>query len=412
MTVIERPFSDKSLADLLANNDANLKREIDSLSDDQLLGNSHDYLVAYFLEKYTFESLSLGEEDPSLRKQERCKISKYLHDPFDRRMLGRDYVEVDGVRVSFAYPYHGNADLFRCRASTFSLSGYSSIEVQKGYVILKSERQIYSNADAPSGKEIATELNSQSGSIRSGIEYLARDIAAYNSTLSSSIESALAKRENLSKKLSNLFAELEIPVEPKKNADGSIALRKKLRLESKPESPEANCHISDVTYEEILDIIRNCYATCERTPATYASLDEEALRNLALVPLNCQYEGRATGETFRNKGKTDISIEEKNRAAFVAECKIWKGQKNFTAAIEQLLGYLTWRDSKTALLIFSRKKDFKGVLRAAKEALSEDDRCIGLNEPRENEFDCKYVFEGKPGDTTRIRIMVFDLYSS
>lgn len=232
------------------------------MSDDQLLGNSHDYLVAYFLEKYTFESLSLGEENPSLRKQERCKISKYLHDPFDRRMLGRDYVEADGVRVSFAYPYHGNADLFRCRASTFSLSGYPSIEVQKGYVILKSERQIYSNADAPSGKEIATELNSQSGSIRSGIEYLARDIAAYNSTLSSSIESALAKRENLSKKLSSLFAELEIPVEPKKNADGSIALRKKLRLESKPESPEANCHISDVTYEEILDIIRNCYATC------------------------------------------------------------------------------------------------------------------------------------------------------
>ena len=67
MTVIERPFSDKCLADLLASNDANLKREIDSLSDDQLLGNSHDYLIAYFLEKYTFESLSLDEEDPSMR---------------------------------------------------------------------------------------------------------------------------------------------------------------------------------------------------------------------------------------------------------------------------------------------------------------------------------------------------------
>ena len=412
MTVIERPFSDKRLADLLASNDANLKREIDSLSDGQLLGNSHDYLVAYFLEKYTFESLSLGDEDPSMRKQERCKISKYLHDPFDRGMYGRDYVEVDGVRVSFAYPYHGNADLFRCKASTFSLSGYPSIEVQKGYIVLKSERQIYSNADAPSGREIAAELSSQFESIRSGVEYLARDIAAYNSTLSSSIESALAKRENLSKKLTNLFTELEIPVEQKKTADGNIALRKKLRLESKPESRETNCYISDVIYEEILDIIRNCYATCERTPATYTGLDEEALRDLALVPLNCQYEGRATGETFRNKGKTDISIEEKNRAAFVAECKIWKGQKNFTAAIEQLLGYLTWRDSKTALLIFSRNKNFKEVLQAAKEALSEDDRCISLKEPRENEFDCKYVFEGKPGDTTRIRVMVFDLYYS
>lgn len=52
------------------------------------------------------------------------------------------------------------------------------------------------------------------------------------------------------------------------------------------------------------------------------------------------------------------------------------------------------------------------MLQAAKEALIEDDRCINLNELRQNEFDCKYVFEGKPGDTTRIRIMVFDLYSS
>lgn len=31
---------------------------------------------------------------------------------------------------------------------------------------------------------------------------------------------------------------------------------------------------------------------------------------------------------------------------------------------------------------------------------------------RRNEFGCRYVFEGKPGETTRIRIMVFDLYSS
>ena len=52
------------------------------------------------------------------------------------------------------------------------------------------------------------------------------------------------------------------------------------------------------------------------------------------------------------------------------------------------------------------------MLQAAKEALIEDDRCINLNELRQNEFDCKYVFEGKSGDTTRIRIMVFDLYSS
>lgn len=31
---------------------------------------------------------------------------------------------------------------------------------------------------------------------------------------------------------------------------------------------------------------------------------------------------------------------------------------------------------------------------------------------KRNEFECKYVFEGKPGETTRIRVLIFDLHSS
>ena len=47
---------------------------------------------------------------------------------------------------------------------------------------------------------------------------------------------------------------------------------------------------------------------------------------------------------------------------FIAECKFWDGPKVFNDAIAQLLGYLTWRDSKTALLIFNRNKDSSKVL--------------------------------------------------
>lgn len=31
---------------------------------------------------------------------------------------------------------------------------------------------------------------------------------------------------------------------------------------------------------------------------------------------------------------------------------------------------------------------------------------------KRNELECKYVFEGKPGETTRIRVLIFDLHSS
>ena len=58
--------------------------------------------------------------------------------------------------------------------------------------------------------------------------------------------------------------------------------------------------------------------------------------------------GDASGERFRRKGKTDICVEVANRAAFVGECKTWGGPKVANDAIDQLLGYLTWRDCHAA----------------------------------------------------------------
>ena len=39
---------------------------------------------------------------------------------------------------------------------------------------------------------------------------------------------------------------------------------------------------------------------------------------------------------------------------FIGECKFWRGPQQFTETIDQLLGYTSWRDTKTALLIFNR----------------------------------------------------------
>jgi hypothetical protein len=73
-----------------------------------------------------------------------------------------------------------------------------------------------------------------------------------------------------------------------------------------------------------------------------------------LAHLNGHFEGAATGEAFRRSGKTDIRIEDNTRSAFVAECKVWRGSGEVTKALDQLLSYLTWRDSKAALVIFNK----------------------------------------------------------
>ena len=80
------------------------------------------------------------------------------------------------------------------------------------------------------------------------------------------------------------------------------------------------------------------------------------------MQLNGHYEGHATGETFNYQGKTDILIRSGNRNIFIAECKFWGGPVKMTETIDQLLSYVSWRDSKAAILVFNRNKNFSNVL--------------------------------------------------
>lgn len=56
--------------------------------------------------------------------------------------------------------------------------------------------------------------------------------------------------------------------------------------------------------------------------------------------------GPAGAELFSRVGKADIAVTIGDGHVFIAECKIWGGQKKFTDAVDQLLSYLVWGDSK------------------------------------------------------------------
>ena len=85
--------------------------------------------------------------------------------------------------------------------------------------------------------------------------------------------------------------------------------------------------------------------------------------------LNGHYEGQATGETFNYEGKTDILIRVDDKNIFIGECKFWDGPKSLTSAIDQLLSYSSWRDTKVAIMLFSRRKSFSDVLDAIPAAV-------------------------------------------
>lgn len=140
----------------------------------------------------------------------------------------------------------------------------------------------------------------------------------------------------------------------------------------------------------------------ERSPAAFKDLGEEALRTHILVSLNGVYEG-ATAESFNLAGKTDILVRVEDRNIFIAECKIWRGQKDLLAAIDQLQSYATWRDTKTALVIFSRNQNFSAVLEEIRTSVpshpnyKRTDRAVSTSHQR-------YVFK-QPQDDSREMIL-------
>ena len=95
----------------------------------------------------------------------------------------------------------------------------------------------------------------------------------------------------------------------------------------------------------------------ELSPFLFRSIPEEDLRTHFLIQLNGWYEGQATGETFNLSGKTDIIIRDRDRNVFIAECKFWRGSKSLSEAIDQLLGYTSWRDTKTAIVLFNKRSE-------------------------------------------------------
>ena len=126
---------------------------------------------------------------------------------------------------------------------------------------------------------------------------------------------------------------------------------------------------------------------------------------------NGQYEGQATGETFNYQGKTDILISYEGKNVFIAECKFWGGEKLFLEIFYQLIDrYVSWRDTKTAVLIFNRNQNFTDVL-ATVETATPKHRCFKSSLGKSSETIFKYLFH-QSEDTNReiqLTIMVFNV---
>jgi hypothetical protein len=90
--------------------------------------------------------------------------------------------------------------------------------------------------------------------------------------------------------------------------------------------------------------------------------------------------------------------------------KFWGGPAKLTDTIEQLLGYLSWRDSETAILVFNRNRNFSNVLAAIPQTVMTHPN-FRLDDGKRGETGFRYRFRHKddPAKLLHLTVLAFDV---
>jgi hypothetical protein len=383
--------------------------EINTLDNEYVLKASPAELEEYFVEKVSIKPLVLHDGERYIKNQTGVQID-VSHD-FRRAVFPGERAVVKGTQVDIAIPFEGDPILWRIRASTFSVSGYPEMEIRDDEVVFA----VSFPDDSAEPDRLRADIESLTKSLVEAVTYLRRDVDNHNNSAPNKIRAALAHKKELAQTAVGAISALGIPIK-KRDTEPTFTIPTK-RRESPAKRPmvatgkyEPEPALDEKEYQHILEVLKSMSLVIERNPSSFAALDEEAIRDHFLLQLNGHYEGTATGETFNASGKTDILIRAENKNVFIAECKFWRGPKAFDEAIDQLLGYLTWRDSKCALLVFNKAKDSSAVRQKMHEVMS------ARTQHRKTAFhrldgDSRYVFvkDSDPGKDISITTQLYDM---
>jgi hypothetical protein len=359
-------FAQSDLRSVIELHGAAITKEVEGAPANQLLNTSVDDFADYLVDKYRLDAPRL-REDEIAADQEETKID-VSQDPM-RFITDRSQpFYINATRVSIHVPFDGDPDLFKYQPSTFTWNPPRG-RVVGGQLILAFVSMDH-NAEA-----IQQQLQAELSRFRQYLGWVEHDVTPFNDGLRDRARGAIEMRRQKLLKDQGLVAALGFPLIRREDAPKTYttpAVRRKVKLQrpaanTAPFVPEPALDMNE--YDHILSVIRNMVAVMERSPKAFKGMGEEDLRQHFLVQLNGQYDGQATGETFNYEGKTDILIRVEGRNIFIAECKYWRGAKVLAATIDQLLGYTTWRDTKTALLIFNRSKNFSAVVNQVPEVI-------------------------------------------
>lgn len=280
------------------------------------------------------------------------------------------YAETETVRGKTDYklnfPVGGNLDLLRLQPEEFN--GWSTTAH-----LNDDETEFWIRVDIkedPDEEEINSAIQEHVDRIRENYEAVLSQVGKFNGGLRTFAEKKFDRTKRRYLKDREIEKELVVPVNSRTDRADTFAIeppdnREKIEVEkpdvSNSSSLEMVPTLASTTYMKILSTINDVGKGFERSPRLFIDREEEQLRDYLLFFLEMNFEGSATGETFNNEGRTDILLRHEGANVFIAECALWGGKAKFKDKISQLEQYLTWRDTKTAVILFTDNESITGV---------------------------------------------------
>ncbi len=346
-------FSTKDLQSQLEAQRRELTATIHRLAPNQLTAENQAQVEAHFVEANRIRPIVLRPEDVLLEDPREIETRvEGRYESYTRKVL----------QFRFLVPFDGEASLFAFQPSQYTLSPPSGT-VEGSNLVLTFHRE---DRDPPS---IKRELEGFIASVQQYIGWQRGMLDSWNTSLTNLVHQQVQARRDKLVADRQLIDGLGFRVVRSGETPrvASVPIHREQVVPALPPGRPGAVVAPDpvldaAVYDEILTTLEGMSVVMERNPSAFATIDEETLRTHFLVPLNSNFRGMATGETFNAAGKTDILIKHQDRILFIAECKFWKGPQSLIDAISQLLSYTTWRETKAAILLFSRKKDFSAVL--------------------------------------------------
>jgi hypothetical protein len=348
------------LRQLLQEKGAEASRKVAALDPDYLLSENEDVLLEELTREFP-QPVTVDWDGVS-----RSNITEATAEYHDRFEPGRSF-KVPASRIILSFPTTGTLSILEYQASTFTMGPTHGTVTGSTITLEIIEREL-------TAEIIQNAIARLRENVDKRVMWANSDLANFREQAVTSLRNAVAARRQRILADRSLDDALGIPVRSSSTQRQPVpARRKRVSVEQRRAQaqfvPEAV--LDEAIYQDILEAIHAWARSLERTPRTAEKLDEEELRDLLLGTLNGYWQGAAGGELFNGNGKTDILIRHEDRNVFIAECKIWRGPKGASQAIDQLLRYLVWRDSKAALVMFIKTAEPSATIARLIEAVRE-----------------------------------------